>query len=517
MWNIERWSIVSAVGRALAAGAQVAKVWEKAMTGPTSVAEPPGDGIRVLEQPKPDALLPDGLPDWASEPPLSVVTQPFQTWNALAVKISQGDPELADIISQSASLLIAELEINSPKLKEAVFNALSGSLQDLVSDSALREAIDEVFPNVATDSPEAIAASLDHAYRSLQGRVGEIETSEAMTSEIVKSFVDHQPVGSQLDYDHLNDYLKRRLAGDFKLRTIASLEPPEVLGHNQTPIYCVKQGRWIRKFAMGQDRTYQGDVRTTFRSPKTNAGYIPRSCFELNISEDVPSTHFRLVTDASLNSLYAVNMIYGINSRRVEKIADVLEARKEGIRSGVEIVTGAAVTASQHVVAAHGVPPFILEPLAKALKLLVAAIAEGLRVALVKSIGDTELATWLLWNTVLAPNNKLPLSIFVISAAGKRAPRLQTVQKTQGGQLVLVEKYVDPDVDTHAQFMYGFSEKKQDLCMTEYWNLTAKAGMPVALTQPLQDQSGFHVLVPHYDKKFKSGYVSAIRADLRST
>lgn len=465
-----------------------------------------------------DTLLPAELPEWARESPLPVLEQPFMTWRALASRISEHNPQVSEIMTQSAALLIAQLEISSTPLRDRVY----GLLKDAANGSALDTVIGELWPATTSEDSGALAASVADAYELLRERAGALEAGRSLISLVVKAFTETQPVHDQSYYARLSDYLVKRKAGDFKLMATASLDSPEVLGGGQSPVVCISEPRLFRRFAMGQERTFQDDIRRTFTSLKTGVGHIPARCFNQNISADLPTTHYRLVTDDVLNSLYAVTIVYGLTNRKLKKIAGVLESRKDLFRAAVEKVSEDAVAAAGVLLTAHGVPSTVSDSLAKLLKPLLAAVLSGLLDGLAKAVGDTPLTTWLLWNTVLAPADELPISIFTVQPSGYNTPRIKTAEPAAGGNFTLVENYTHPDVDRNTQFMQGISAQGRDLCGNGLWYLAAKAGQPVALTNPLEDHAGFHVLVPHYrvfdeEGMVESGYVSAIRADLRSS
>jgi len=463
--------------------------------------------------------LPAELPEWATGSPLPVFAQPFMTWRALASRICEHSPEVAQIMTQSAALLLAELEISAGQLKSQVYESLS----DVATRSELDTVVGELWPETTPEDPEALAAGVGQAYGRLIERVGAVEAARSLISLVVKAFTETQPERSESEYARLSDYLAKRKAGDFKLMVTASLDAPEVLGRGQTPVVCISEPRLLWQFATGRERTFQGDLRRTFTSLKTSVGHIPANYFKLDISADLPTTHFRLVTDDMVNSLYAATIVYGLTNRKLKKITAVLESRKDKFRDAVETVSKSAAAATGAVLTAHGVPPTASVAIAKLLQPLLEAILVGLLNGLAKAVGDTPLTTWLLWDTVLAPPDELPISVFAIQPAGFDSPRIKMAQPATGGGFTLFENYTDPELDRNVQFLQGISGQARDLCPEELWGLAAKAGQPVALTNPLEDNNGFHALVPHYrvfneeEGEVKSAYVSAIRADLRSS
>ena len=474
--------------------------------------------IRDPELLAPETPLPTELPEWATGSPLPVFEQPFMTWRALACRISGQSPEVAEIMTQLAALLVAELEISAAQLKGQVYESLS----DVANKSALDTVVNELWPETAPEDPASLAAGVGQAYETLLERVGVVEAGRSLISLVAKAFTETQPERSESEYARLSDYFARRKAGDFKLMVTASLDAPEVLGRGQTPVVCISEPRLLWRFATGRERTFQSDLRRTFTSLKTNIGHIPAGCFNQDISADLPTTHFRLVTDDMVNSLYATTIVYGLFNGRIKKITAALKSRKDKFRVAVEAVSKSAAAATGTVLTAHGVPPSASVTIAKLLQPLLEAILTGLLNGLAKAVGDTPLTTWLLWDTVLAPPDELPISVFAIQPAGFKSPRIKTAQPTTGGSFTLFENYADPEVDRNVQFLQGISGQVRDLCPEELWGLAAKAGQPVALTNPLEDNNGFHALVPHYrvsndEGKVKSAYVSAIRADLRSS
>ncbi|WGI32075.1 hypothetical protein QDT91_23190 [Mycolicibacterium aubagnense] len=474
-----------------------------------------------------DATAPNptgGIPD-----PVNPLQQPLEGWLTLADVVSEVSQEFAEFMLVVADLAMIVAQDAIPGLADSVASKLQ------ISGEAYAGILNAIREHAFPLRPAVIAQQLAVAYSELPEEVTSvIEASPNGLADAAQA--QFLATGRLADGDErFQDCVDRanelRQRPKVLLKASCSLEQPQFLGADVSPIYCanlahsvVRDRISVAEFTYGQllADSFKGKVFSTGPvgdpttiDPKQKEGYRPTI-------DDLDVEYFWSTARPPINSwTYTIHLTAGTQFQRASTTAaKLLEDHRASISSEVHArvtsSSGDIDTVMAPILTAVGIGAAVVNPVMHVVVSLAAAAAAAVVTFIVdkviKGLRGSNLTTWTIGHTVVTGTKWVPLSIFTVAHAG--TPNLCCL--TDNGGVPRVSDYpYDQDIWRKARFMLGETDDAATTFNSDYFNLVADDGRPVAWHDPQDTNGGFRILLPHVQTDSTAKYISAVRADIR--
>jgi hypothetical protein len=461
-----------------------------------------------------------GLSDAASE---SVFRMPFAGWLALSDLIAPGAPEFAASMRSAAWCMQSALEQSMSEVLPKIVSVLDDSG---IRRTALNQAADQLFSMCLPLSPEAFAEAGRESFAEIykQGLVARTAQPDdgylASVLHLGTAALQGQDVDDALpggrSAAEIAELFRSHFALPHPYRAVASLEMPEIASGRGFSVDCRRPIHRSDNIVVSEAAFTTLPPFVGLRNANVVAAPIDK-IYRQGIHRIDPEGFVQNVRSGPDVLYFAFDIEEQRRTGAGRRAAQALAERRRPLRDLVGVGVEAAFQVAQAAAQAHGFPLAVIKP---SLNRFAPMLEDRLSYLIERPLSETLLTQWTITlMTLILPELEEfdPLSVFILFSPMEPALPLNQVRIDRNN-------YDDSGMDTRyegdyrvklrARGMIGTSEIPQRPAPTALWHLVGQRKAPVAWRDPLADQGGFRVLVPHFIRGDECSYVSALRADL---
>ena len=482
------------------------------------MSETSSGGVEVLERESESGAdgggpgIPPTTQEFPSASPSGV---PFVGWNALAEVIEDVNPGIACLMYGSALLMQSAIEQTFPALLDGAREWMSASG---VPDSFSSHLESALFEELLPISVDEIAAQILATYEEMSERersLLNLDSASPLGDAVVASYLEVQP-----DLIDQHERAQELVAGapehsHPRWWTTCSLEMPNLLGPGQESIYCSRPRRRADRVSV-TERTYLGRLYNSLKQPEVRRGFVDRRFLRPDI--DQPRVDGFWDNVGLVNSYgFSLHFDVGHGRKFFDNVANTLTANKPIIDGVIQSALGVAAAAATTALASvTGPVSFVAVPGINIAATFLTALLERLQKRLIQAFSDSELTTWVIYQTVILDNSGVPLTTFVLAGPNGEVPVIQQAVNLGRDSIRVSDRYVrDPGFHQHARFMIGQTVRPSNSFDDRLWEISAtlSPAAPISWTDATYDQGGCRVILPHTCTQNDARYASAVRAE----
>lgn len=469
----------------------------------------------------------DAFQAFPASPSLPPSAVPFVGWNALAEVVEEAHPGIAELLYGGALLMQAAIEDTYPFIWERTLLWLEDSG---VSRPRLDDLHDFLFSDQLPITVDQMAAEISSTFATMSGADRELVREDAaspLEDAAMAAFLEVQPaLGTP--YEHARHLLQAApgVPGAPSWWVTCSLEMPSVLGPGRESIYCSRPKRRADRVSVSE-RTYLGELDRTLEHTGVRRGYIDQSSFRSTINDERVDGYWAHI--AGTRSFgFSLHVDVGYRHKFFNQVATALEQNSQLIDESIRIALGTASTAAAAALATVAGPvSFAALPAMQIAASFARAFLERLQAWVTKTLSDTTLTTWVIYQTVIIDDAGVPLTTFVLTRPdGQVATLFQAVDIGTGSVKASSRYQNEPEFHRKARFMVGESTAPYGLFDDGLWDLafdgsrwdsavSRPSAAPISWTTATTDNAGFRLVLPHTSAENDARYVSAVRAETR--
>ena len=461
---------------------------------------------------------PDALPIPPAAPSLPPSAVPFVGWNALAEVVEESHPGIAELMYGGALLMQAAIEDTYPFIWDRTLLWLEDSG---VSQSRLDDLHDFLFGEWLPMTVDYLAGEISDTFSAMSDADRELVREDArspLEDAAMTAFLERQPSLAEA-YRHARDLLEANpsVHGAPRWWVTCSLEIPNVLGPGRESIYCSRPRRHADRVSVSE-RTYLSELDRSLEQTGVQRGYADPRWFRSTINEERVDGYWAHI--AGTRSFgFSLHLDVGHRRKFFAQIAAALEENSPLIDESIRIALGTASTAAAAALATVAGPvSFAALPAMQIAASFARAFLERLQLWLTKTLGDSTLTTWVIYQTVIIDASGVPLTTFVLTRPdGGVADLHQAIDMGTGSVGADIRYRNEPEFHRKARFMVGESTAPYGLFDDGLWDVAALASpvTPISWTTATTDNSGFRLVLPHTSQECDARYASAVRAETR--
>jgi hypothetical protein len=451
-----------------------------------------------------------------TSPSLPPSAMPFVGWNALAEMIEEASPGIAQLMYGAALLMQAAIEDTYPLIWDRTVSWLEDSG---VSRSRLDDLHGFLFANRLPMTVDDLARDISDIFAEMSESDKSIvqrDTVSSVEGAAMAAFIEAQP-SLAAQYQHALELLNAnpREPGAPRWWVTCSLEMPDVLGPGRESIYCSRPRHRSDRVSVSE-RTYLGDLDRSLEQVGVMRGFVDPGRWRPTINEERVDGYWAHI--ARVNSFgFSLHVDVGWRRKFFDRISIAMEENRPLIDQSIRIALDTASTAAAAALAAVAGPvSFVALPAMQIAASFARAFVDRLQVWLTRTLGDSTLTTWVIYQTVIIDDLGVPLTTFVLARPDGTLANLHQAVDMGTGSVGASKRYLnEPEFHRNARFMVGESAPPRDSFDDGLWDVAALSSpaVPISWTTATTDNGGFRLILPHTSAECGAKYASAVRAE----